>query len=184
MQFFIHNQWSFSYTRELLEVNHIKTIYNIFVALLVMFIINTVVYDYIDSGRWGVLFFIYLDLKHNKADINGNMMELNSVKRISLKKNPAQRHLSVAISIFFQARQGRGGEGWGACAQISNNSWRVVMTRLFDKRSCTLISSGSWRLKKIDLKCTAACYNITFPQCCAITKNTKWSILYIDIMVF
>lgn len=79
MQFFIHNQWSFSYTRELLEVNHIKTIYNIFVALLVMFIINTVVYDYIDSGRWGVLFFIYLDLKHNKADINGNMMELNSV---------------------------------------------------------------------------------------------------------
>lgn len=35
---------------ELLEVNHIKTIYNIFVALLVMFIINTVVYDYIDSG--------------------------------------------------------------------------------------------------------------------------------------
>lgn len=38
--------------RELLEVNHIKTIYNIFVALLIVFIINTVVYDYIDSGRW------------------------------------------------------------------------------------------------------------------------------------
>ena len=37
--------------RELLEVSHIKTIYNIFVALLIVFIINTVVYDYIDSGR-------------------------------------------------------------------------------------------------------------------------------------
>ena len=98
-------------------------------------------------------------------------------KRISLKKNPAQRHLSVAISIFFQARQGKGG-GVGACAQISNNSWRVVMTRLVDKRSCMLISSGSWRFKKIDLKCSAACYNITFPQRCAITKNTKWSIVH------
>ncbi|XP_078376995.1 sterol O-acyltransferase 1-like isoform X2 [Oculina patagonica] len=41
---------------ELLEVNHIKTIYNIFVALLIVFIINTVVYDYIDSGR------LWLDL--------------------------------------------------------------------------------------------------------------------------
>ena len=60
------------------------------------------------------MFFIYLDLKHNKADLNGNMMELNSIqfKRISLKKNPVQRHLSVVISIFFQARQGRGGR-WG-----------------------------------------------------------------------
>ena len=37
--------------RELLEVSHIKTIYNIFVALLVVFILNTVVYDYIDTGR-------------------------------------------------------------------------------------------------------------------------------------
>ncbi|XP_073236654.1 sterol O-acyltransferase 1-like [Porites lutea] len=35
---------------ELLEVNHIKTIYNIFVALLIVLIINTVVYDYIDKG--------------------------------------------------------------------------------------------------------------------------------------
>ena len=38
-------------SRELLEVNHIKTIYNIFVALLIVLIINTVVYDYIDKGR-------------------------------------------------------------------------------------------------------------------------------------
>ena len=36
---------------ELLEVNHIKTIYNIFVALLILLIFNTVVYDYIDTGR-------------------------------------------------------------------------------------------------------------------------------------
>lgn len=35
---------------ELLEVTHIRTIYNIFVALLILFIINTIVYDYIDSG--------------------------------------------------------------------------------------------------------------------------------------
>ena len=42
---------SFLPSRELLEVNHIKTIYNIFVALLIVLIINTVVYDYIDKGR-------------------------------------------------------------------------------------------------------------------------------------
>lgn len=39
---------------ELLKVNHIKTIYNIFVALLILLIINTVVYDYIDTGRLSI----------------------------------------------------------------------------------------------------------------------------------
>ena len=36
---------------ELLEVTHIRTIYNIFVSLLVVFFLNTIVYDYIDNGR-------------------------------------------------------------------------------------------------------------------------------------
>lgn len=45
---------------ELLEVNHIKTIYNIFVALLILFVMNTLVYDYIETGRVAVDFSIIL----------------------------------------------------------------------------------------------------------------------------
>ncbi|XP_046846025.1 sterol O-acyltransferase 1-like isoform X2 [Xenia sp. Carnegie-2017] len=36
----------------LLEVSHIRTIYNIFVAILIVFSFNTLVYDYIDHGRF------------------------------------------------------------------------------------------------------------------------------------
>ncbi|XP_031570639.1 sterol O-acyltransferase 1-like [Actinia tenebrosa] len=35
---------------ELLQVCHIRTIYNIFVALLFVFVLNTIVYDFIDTG--------------------------------------------------------------------------------------------------------------------------------------
>ena len=35
----------------LLEVSHIRTIYNIFVAILIVFSLNTLVYDYIEHGR-------------------------------------------------------------------------------------------------------------------------------------
>ncbi|XP_065053524.1 sterol O-acyltransferase 1-like isoform X2 [Rhopilema esculentum] len=45
---------------ELLEINHIQTIYNIFVALLILFIMNTLVYDYIETGRFGVDFSLIL----------------------------------------------------------------------------------------------------------------------------
>ena len=37
--------------RELLEINHIRTIYHIFVAILIIFTLNTLVYDIIDQGR-------------------------------------------------------------------------------------------------------------------------------------
>lgn len=37
--------------RELLEINHIQTIYNIFVALLILFVLNTLVYDFVENGR-------------------------------------------------------------------------------------------------------------------------------------
>ncbi|XP_029636046.1 sterol O-acyltransferase 1 isoform X1 [Octopus sinensis] len=36
---------------ELLEITHIQTIYNIFVAILLVFSLNTIVYDLIDTGR-------------------------------------------------------------------------------------------------------------------------------------
>eukprot|EP00794_Sanderia_malayensis_P003358 gene3358-3847_t len=45
---------------ELLEVNHIQTIYNIFVALLILFVMNTLVYDYIETGRVAVDFSIII----------------------------------------------------------------------------------------------------------------------------
>ena len=37
--------------RELLEINHIRTIYHIFVAILIIFTLNTLVYDIVDQGR-------------------------------------------------------------------------------------------------------------------------------------
>ena len=44
--------------RELLEISHIRTIYHIFVAILIVFTLNTVVYDIVDKGRsvavWGL----------------------------------------------------------------------------------------------------------------------------------
>lgn len=42
---------SFSF-RDLLEVSHIRTIYNIFVAILIVFSLNTLAYDYIEHGRY------------------------------------------------------------------------------------------------------------------------------------
>ncbi|KAF5892310.1 sterol O-acyltransferase 1 [Clarias magur] len=36
---------------ELFEVNHIRTIYHIFIAILILFILNTLVVDFIDEGR-------------------------------------------------------------------------------------------------------------------------------------
>ncbi|XP_028391906.1 sterol O-acyltransferase 1-like isoform X2 [Dendronephthya gigantea] len=43
---------------ELLEVSHIRTIYNIFVAILIVFSLNTLAYDYIEHGRLVVDFSI------------------------------------------------------------------------------------------------------------------------------
>lgn len=41
-----------SYTcSELFEVDHIRTIYHMFIALLIIFILSTLVVDYIDEGR-------------------------------------------------------------------------------------------------------------------------------------
>lgn len=36
---------------ELFEVNHIRTIYHMFIAVLILFILSTVVVDFIDEGR-------------------------------------------------------------------------------------------------------------------------------------
>jgi sterol O-acyltransferase len=36
---------------ELLETDHIRTIYHIFVAILIVFMLNTLVYDFMDQGR-------------------------------------------------------------------------------------------------------------------------------------
>lgn len=36
---------------ELFEVDHIRTIYHMFIALLIIFILSTLVVDYIDEGR-------------------------------------------------------------------------------------------------------------------------------------
>jgi len=36
---------------ELFEVNHVQTIYNIFIAFLFVFIINTTIHDYLTSGK-------------------------------------------------------------------------------------------------------------------------------------
>lgn len=36
---------------ELFEVDHIRTIYHMFIALLILFILSTLVVDYIDEGR-------------------------------------------------------------------------------------------------------------------------------------
>uniref|UniRef100_A0A3Q2XBT3 Sterol O-acyltransferase 1 n=1 Tax=Hippocampus comes TaxID=109280 RepID=A0A3Q2XBT3_HIPCM len=41
----------FSPYSELFEVNHIRTIYHMFIALLVLFILSTLVVDFIDEGR-------------------------------------------------------------------------------------------------------------------------------------
>ena len=41
-----------SYTyRQLLVNKNIQTIYNIFVAILIVFMLNTLVYEYIETGR-------------------------------------------------------------------------------------------------------------------------------------
>lgn len=37
---------------ELFEINHIRTIYHIFVAILILFSLNTIVYDLIETGRF------------------------------------------------------------------------------------------------------------------------------------
>lgn len=37
---------------ELFEVNHIRTIYHMFIALLILFILSTLVVDFIDEGRY------------------------------------------------------------------------------------------------------------------------------------
>lgn len=36
---------------ELFEVNHIRTIYHMFIAVLILFILSTLVVDFIDEGR-------------------------------------------------------------------------------------------------------------------------------------
>ncbi|XP_057293028.1 sterol O-acyltransferase 1-like [Hydractinia symbiolongicarpus] len=36
---------------ELLEINHIQTIYNVFIALLLVFLMNTALYDFLETGR-------------------------------------------------------------------------------------------------------------------------------------
>ncbi|KAI0240730.1 Sterol O-acyltransferase 1 [Lamellibrachia satsuma] len=41
---------------ELLEISHIQTIYHIFVAILIVFSMNTIIYDLIDKGRPGLDF--------------------------------------------------------------------------------------------------------------------------------
>ncbi|XP_060788614.1 sterol O-acyltransferase 1 isoform X2 [Neoarius graeffei] len=46
-QFVIHR----SLLDELFEVNHIRTIYHMFIALLILFILSTLVVDFIDEGR-------------------------------------------------------------------------------------------------------------------------------------
>nr|XP_016854880.1 PREDICTED: sterol O-acyltransferase 2-like [Anolis carolinensis] len=38
---------------ELLEVQHFRTIYNIFVAVLCIFVLRAVLVDFIDTGRYG-----------------------------------------------------------------------------------------------------------------------------------
>jgi hypothetical protein len=38
---------------ELFEVDHIRTIYHMFIALLILFVLSTIVVDYIDEGRSG-----------------------------------------------------------------------------------------------------------------------------------
>ncbi|XP_007935819.1 sterol O-acyltransferase 1 [Orycteropus afer afer] len=53
---------------ELLEVDHIRTIYHMFIALLVIFILSTVVVDYIDEGRL-VLEFSLLSYAFGKLPI-------------------------------------------------------------------------------------------------------------------
>jgi hypothetical protein len=42
-QYYVH-------VRELLETNHIQTIYHIFVAILIVFSLNTFVYDWVEQG--------------------------------------------------------------------------------------------------------------------------------------
>jgi len=39
-------------------VNHIRTIYHMFIALLILFIFSTLVVDFIDEGRLGHSLFI------------------------------------------------------------------------------------------------------------------------------
>lgn len=50
---------------ELFEVNHIRTIYHMFIALLILFILSTLVVDFIDEGRWGVTLILYCSLSLN-----------------------------------------------------------------------------------------------------------------------
>ncbi|XP_044533025.1 sterol O-acyltransferase 1 [Gracilinanus agilis] len=53
---------------ELFEVDHIRTIYHMFIALLILFILSTVVVDYIDEGRlvleFGLLSYAFGKLPH------------------------------------------------------------------------------------------------------------------------
>ena len=60
------------------------------------------------------MFFIYLDLKHNKADINGNMMELNSVlENISEKRILHRGIYWWPFQYSFRQGRGEGGRGGG-----------------------------------------------------------------------
>lgn len=43
--------WCLLFHSELFEVNHIRTIYHMFIALLIIFILSTLVVDFIDEGR-------------------------------------------------------------------------------------------------------------------------------------
>ncbi|MEJ1270208.1 axonemal dynein light chain domain containing 1 [Cricetulus griseus] len=51
---------------ELFEVDHIRTIYHMFIALLILFILSTLVVDYIDEGR--DISFLY-DIKYEKGEV-------------------------------------------------------------------------------------------------------------------
>ncbi|XP_037681184.1 sterol O-acyltransferase 1 isoform X3 [Choloepus didactylus] len=53
---------------ELFEVDHIRTIYHMFIALLILFILSTVVVDYIDEGRL-VLEFSLLSYAFGKLPV-------------------------------------------------------------------------------------------------------------------
>lgn len=49
---------TFFFCSDLFEVNHIRTIYHMFIALLILFIFSTLVVDFIDEGRLEHLQFI------------------------------------------------------------------------------------------------------------------------------
>lgn len=50
-----------SYLTALLEVDHMRTIYHIFVAILVMLLIQSISYDYLAEGRSVILWLYYIN---------------------------------------------------------------------------------------------------------------------------